>query len=131
MYCDGGEVVPGAWLLRAARDLRRRSTPSEQRLWSALRRHQPGDCQFRRQHPIGSYIVDFACLAARLVVEVDGGIHEEQRDADANRDQELAHQGYAVLRIAADRVMHDLDGVLAEIELALAERTRVPPAEQS
>ncbi len=131
VYRDSSEIVPGAWLLRAARDLRRRSTPSERRLWSSLRRHRPGNHQFRRQHPIGPYIADFVCLAARLVVEVDGGIHEEQRDSDAERDQELTRRGYTVLRIAAEQVIHDLDGALAEIERALANSTHADREDQN
>jgi very-short-patch-repair endonuclease len=106
------------WLREAARDLRRRSTPTEQRLWAALRRHHLHGRQFRRQYPIGPYIVDFLCSAARLVIEVDGGIHEQQQEYDADRDDYLQELGYTVLRISVDRVLTDLNGVLSQIATA-------------
>jgi very-short-patch-repair endonuclease len=108
------------WLREAARDLRRRSTPTQQLLWDALRRHRVAGRQFRRQRPIGPYIADFLCVSARLVVEVDGPIHDHQRDDDEARDEYLEELGYTVLRIPADRVVNDLAGVLSQIARACA-----------
>jgi very-short-patch-repair endonuclease len=104
------------WLREAARDQRRRATVTEQRLWEALRNRRLNGRRFRRQHPLGPYVVDFLCFEARLVVEVDGEIHKQQREYDTYRDEDLERQGYTVLRIPVDRVIHDLGGVLSEIE---------------
>ena len=98
-----------------ARRLRKAPTRMESRLWERLRQLP---IRFRRQAPIGPYVVDFACLKARLVVEVDGGIHDHpdviMRDMD--RDAWLIAQGFRVLRIPNLRVRNDLDAVVSEIE---------------
>jgi 5-methyltetrahydrofolate--homocysteine methyltransferase len=75
---------------------------------------------FRRQHPIGPYIVDFACHSARLIVEVDGEIHNQQQEYDAERDDCLRQLGFTVMRVTIDRVLTDLNGVLREIQNACA-----------
>ena len=94
-------------------------TDAEKRLWSKLRRVQLG-ARFRRQQPIGPYIVDFYCAAARLVVEVDGGQHSEmQRAYDSRRDGWLRDEGYSVLRFWNNEVLANTDGVLTEVTLAL------------
>jgi very-short-patch-repair endonuclease len=80
-----------------------------------LRHHRLDGRQFRRQHPIGPYIVDFACPRERLVVEIDGEIHEMQREYDAERDDYLRNLGYTVMRFTVDGVNHDLAGVLSEM----------------
>ena len=103
------------WGRAASRDLRRRATPSERRLWQMLRDHRLEGRQFRRQHPIGPYFVEFACPGAHLVVEIDGPIHEQQREYDAERDDYLKDRGFSVIRFAADRVNRDLPAVLQEI----------------
>ncbi len=91
--------------------LRRRATASEQLLWATLRGGQLCGLKFRRQVPIGPYVVDFFCPAARLVVEVDGAGHADPR-RDAVRDDWLAREGYRVLRVWNNDVMANLDGVL-------------------
>ena len=94
-------------------------TDAEKRLWSKLRRVQLG-ARFRRQQPIGPYIVDFYCAAARLVVEVDGGQHSEmQRAYDSRLDGWLRDEGYSVLRFWNNEVLANTDGVLTEVTLAL------------
>ncbi|WP_370653605.1 endonuclease domain-containing protein [Phenylobacterium sp.] len=82
-------------------------------LWSRLRRRLPDSPVFRRQHPLGVYILDFFCPAARLAVEIDGHLHgeEAQRMHDARRDLWLAAQGLAVHRVPASSVFADVDGV--------------------
>ncbi|SRR6266545_779673 len=72
---------------------RREPTPEEDRLWQMLRRHNLGGAKFRRQHVIGPFIVDFYCAAARLVVEVDGPIHDSQQEQDALRQGFLEQTG--------------------------------------
>jgi len=81
-----------------ARELRTHPTDAERRLWQKLKRRQIAGIKFRRQLPIGPYIVDFVCLERRLVVEVDGGQHLEQIPQDEQRSQWLRAQGFRVLR---------------------------------
>ncbi|MDB5889630.1 MAG: hypothetical protein JWP47_461, partial [Polaromonas sp.] len=84
-----------------ARALRRGMTDSERKLWSRLRMEQLG-VKFRRQHPVGNYIVDFACLTAMLIVELDGSQHQDSVAYDEQRDAYLRCNGYEVLRFATD-----------------------------
>ena len=102
----------------AARELRQRLTDTEKRLWVELRLYKIDGLQFRQQHPIGPYIVDFCCIRARLIVEIDGEIHEHQQEYDAERDDYLRTLGYSVLRFSNDQVLYKLDDVLAGIRLA-------------
>ena len=87
-------------------------------LWSRIRGCRLG-VYFRRQVPIGRYIVDFLAPAARLVVEVDGGYHAQRRAADARRDRKLARQGYRVLRIEAEVVRQRPEEAVALVRSAL------------
>ena len=90
-------------------------TEPELILWSQLRKGQLGGHKFRRQHPIGPYVVDFACLQAKLVVELDGGHHSAQRGTDRERDANIEELGFKVLRIWNDDVRRNLSGVLDRI----------------
>ncbi len=105
-----------------ARKLRKQLTPPEARLWVALRRRAVAGLRFRRQHPIGPFIVDFYCPSARLAVEIDGVTHanDEVEAYDARRDLYLERVGLTVLRIPAVYVRDNLDAVLSEIERAAA-----------
>ena len=100
---------------QAARKLRKNLTPAEACLWSALRNKQLEGLRFRCQHPVGNFILDFYCPACKLVVEVDGDIHDFQTDYDDARTAKLAEYGYKVLRFSNEQVMNDLPKVLAEI----------------
>ena len=91
------------------------SSDAERRLWMRLRRHQLG-VQFRRQHPIGPYIVDFCCVERMLIVELDGGQHEDQRAQDAARTQWLGEQGFHVLRFSDHEAPKETEAVLTEIQ---------------
>ena len=104
-----------------SRELRRDGTAAEQALWRRLRSHQLAGCKFRRQHPIGHYVVDFVCLERRLIIEVDGGYHAVNRKEDADRTKWLEAEGYRVLRFWNDEVLNNLEGVLSAIERALSE----------
>lgn len=99
-----------------AKDLRKRMTLAEKILWKELR--ERSSLKIRRQVPIGIYIVDFLCVEHRLVIEVDGPIHNAQLDYDRTRDEELRTKGYAVLRFANDEVMRDRTLVRLQIEEA-------------
>ena len=97
-----------------AKTLRREMTDSERRLWSGLRSEQLG-VKFRRQHPLGTYIADFACLAPKLIVELDGSQHARQRVYDLERDAFFRRQGFEVLRFASNEPFINLTGVLQAI----------------
>jgi very-short-patch-repair endonuclease len=114
---------------RLVRRLRREETPSERLLWFHLRDRRLGGWKFRRQRPLGKYVADFSCDALRLVVEVDGPVHDEevQREHDAIRDEALAEHGYTVLRIAADDVMRKPAAILNLISQAAANRVTLLP----
>jgi very-short-patch-repair endonuclease len=99
----------------AAKQLRKTLTPAEQQLWQALRGGKLAGLKFRRQHPVGNFILDFYCAAHKLVVEVDGGIHETQIEYDAARTNELESYGYKIVRFTNEVVLHQLETVLAEI----------------
>ncbi|HSQ68081.1 MAG TPA: endonuclease domain-containing protein [Polyangiaceae bacterium] len=115
-----GGAPPLSRCLARARLMRRQPTPSEALLWGALRRNRLG-VHFRRQHVVGAFIVDFACLARRLVVEVDGGVHREPdvAFADGRRQTALEALGLRVLRVTAEQVERDLPAVLARVRGAL------------
>lgn len=107
-------------MLDNAKALRSNQTDAEQRLWYHLRAHRFMDLKFKRQKPIGHYIVDFVCLEHRLIVELDGGQHAEQVTYDQKRDAWLRSQGYTVLRFWNNDVMQQLDAVLEQIRCALS-----------
>ena len=98
-----------------ARELRRHATDAEKILWRALRDRDAINAKFRRQVPIGNYIVDFVCHAERLIIEIDGGQHAEQSQADTRRTEFLEAEGYRVLRFWNNEVLKNLDGVLDTI----------------
>jgi very-short-patch-repair endonuclease len=102
-----------------ARRLRRDATDVERILWFALRDRLPG-WKFRRQHPIGRRIVDFACPERKLAIELDGGQHALREEADERRSVELARRGYRVIRFWNNEVLENLDGVLETILGALS-----------
>jgi len=108
-----------------ARALRKTLTDAERRLWSHLRRRQVEGCKFRRQAPVGPYIVDLLCLSHRLVVEVDGGQHAWRASSDEKRTKWLESQGFAVLRFWNNEVLGETDAVVAAISDALRGRNGV------
>ena len=101
---------------QAARKLRKNLTPAEAHLWSALSNKQLEGLRFRCQHPVGNFILDFYCPSCKLVVEVDGKIHDRQIEYDDARTTKLAEYGYRVLRFSNEQVTNDLPKVLAEIK---------------
>jgi very-short-patch-repair endonuclease len=100
-----------------ARDLRRHMTDAERLLWYFLRAKRFAGWKFRRQHPIGPFIADFACVEHRLVIEADGGQHSE-RASDALRTRWLENAGWHVMRFWNDDIMRRTDDVLEEIRKA-------------
>ena len=101
---------------QAARQLRQNLTPAEALLWSALKNKQLEGLRFRCQHPVGNFILDFYCPSCKLVVEVDGKIHDRQTEYDDARTTKLTEYGYKVLRFSNEQVMKNLPKILAEIK---------------
>jgi very-short-patch-repair endonuclease len=108
-----------------ARELRRRMTPPEARLWVCLRGKRLAGLKFRRQHPIGPYVLDFYCPSAKLAVEVDGQSHEhpERITHDARRTAWLRERGVRVIRLTAEDVRAHLDGVVDFIKRTAMDRS--------
>ena len=98
-----------------ARSLRATQTEAEGLLWSVLRGKQLCEMKFRRQHPIGPFFADFACVSHHLVVELDGGYHESIQDKDLHRQQCIVSQGWMVIRFSNEEVLQDIDSVLRAI----------------
>lgn len=111
--------IPEPLLLRA-RELRQQQTSTEELLWLFLRGRRLQNTKFRRQHNIGKFIVDFYCHEARLVVELDGKIHDRQKEQDAERDAWMMASGLTVLRFENEAVWNRLDLVLDKICECLA-----------
>ena len=113
----------------SAKEISKKMTPAEKMLWHELRNRNLSGCKFRRQHPVGKYIVDFFCSQSRLVIEIDGGIHddEEIRELDINRGAELERLGLTVIRFRNEAVINDIETVLSEIESVLDEIQTSPP----
>ncbi|MCX5864492.1 MAG: endonuclease domain-containing protein [Deltaproteobacteria bacterium] len=106
-------------VLLNAKKLRANQTEAEQRLWYHLRAHRFMALKFKRQKPMGRYIVDFVCVERQLIIEIDGGQHAEQAGYDRHRDAWLRDQGYTVLRFWNHEVMQQLEGVLEQIRSTL------------
>jgi very-short-patch-repair endonuclease len=109
---------------RRARALRRTSTVVEQALWDLLRSRRFRGMKFRRQFPIGKYIVDFVCLAGNLIIEADGAHHALVPARDRLRDEWLQSRGFTVLRFSNDDILTHSSRVLATIELWLPLSTK-------
>ena len=117
-----------ARMVEVARQFRKNPTPSEAILWQALRGRRLDGHRFRRQQPIGPFVVDFFNAAERLIVEVDGPIHESQREVDAERQRLLEGLGLRFLRLPATLVETDLPSALDAIREACDSR---PAADQN
>ncbi len=104
-------------LINSGRKLRKQQTPWETKLWYLLRNRRFKEFKFRRQYPIGNFIVDFCCLSNKLIIELDGSGHlsVENRIYDKRRDEYLREQGYKVLRIYNNDMEFDLESVLNKV----------------
>jgi very-short-patch-repair endonuclease len=98
-----------------ARELRHEAGDAERLVWRLLSDRKLAGCKFRRQHPIGPYFADFACVAAKLVVEIDGEHHAFQTEADARRTELMKRKGWRVIRFWANEVVSNIEGVGIEI----------------
>lgn len=113
-----------------ARRLRSQQTDAERLLWARLRAHRLYGLKFRRQQPIGIYVVDFFCPEKRLVVELDGGQHQDRTGYDEARDAWLKSAGYVVLRYWNNELMRNLEGVLEDISQVAGVGADIPPSPQ-
>jgi len=109
-----------------AKALRKNMTEAEQLLWRHLRAHRLHDQKFRRQRPIGPYIVDFVHFGARVIIEADGGQHNGS-DNDAMRDAWLRSQGFTVLRFWNNEILQNTEAVLEAVLKELAKGVPSPP----
>ena len=103
-------------LVEFARGLRKKSTIAERKLWHRLRSRNFMDLKFRRQEPVGNYIVNFVCYENKLIIELDGGQHNEFSEKDIPRTKALEKEGYKVLRFWNNEVINNISGVLTVIK---------------
>ena len=101
-----------------ARELRKNSTIQERRLWNLLKNRQFHNLKFKRQQPMGNYIVDFICKEAKIIVEIDGGQHNEPENikADEERTKFLEQLGYKVIRFWNNEIYENIEGVIKKLE---------------
>jgi very-short-patch-repair endonuclease len=122
-------------LTKTARKLRGDTTDAELCLWRALRDRQIHGFKFKRQVPQGPYVIDFICIDRKLIIEVDGGQHMRQADADRRRTEYFERGGYRVLRFWNNEVLKNLDGVLETIVTELCDESPLtqppPPGERA
>ncbi|MBN8705749.1 MAG: DUF559 domain-containing protein [Bacteroidetes bacterium] len=113
-------------LFTRAKELRQRETPAETILWKAIRDRKIKGAKFRRQHPIGRFVVDFYCHEAKLAIELDGSIHDlpDVKYRDEERESLIKDLGITVLRFENEEVFFKIEKVLKEIEIALEGREK-------
>ncbi len=102
---------------RFTKELRANMTEAEHKLWYFLRKKQLGNCRFRRQHPVGKYITDFACLSEKRIIEVDGATHGDVHEIiyDAERTDFLKSQGWRIVRYGNEDIYKNIEDVLDDI----------------
>ncbi len=109
-----------------ARELRRDGSRAEKICWHLLRDRRINGVKFRRQHPIGPYFADFACLSRKLVIEIDGDHHAFQVEADTRRTATMEREGWRILRFWANEVVQNPEGIWSAIEIALSDSSVTP-----
>ena len=110
-------------IFQRAEELRSKMTLAEEKLWTELSKKQLDGHKFRRQHPLHLFIADFYCHQRKLVIEIDGGVHEipEQKEYDVGRSEELTRFGIKVIRFTNEEVLNNLQSVLERIRKTLSE----------
>jgi len=116
-----------AGTLETAKLLRKNMTKTEELLWDKLKGKQILGLRFRRQHPIDIFIADFYCHEARLVIEIDGDIHNYSIEFDDGREAEIEEYNIKVIRFSNDQVINDIESVVNNIRTAVQERILSPP----
>lgn len=114
------DVVAGQFVTddkrQFARQLRHEMTPQEAKVWEAVRGRRLGGFKFRRQQVIDGFIADFYCAEVGVVIELDGAVHDDQAEYDANRDRVLTERRLTVIRVRNERIGHELTAVVREVE---------------
>ncbi len=110
-----------------AKNLRKKLTDTERILWTRLRAKQLEGLKFRRQEPIGEYIVDFVCYERGIIIEADGGQHSSEKEKDAVRDKWLKKEGFKVLRFWNNEILTNIEGVLEVIREECLNHPPLPP----
>ncbi len=110
------------YVIKLAQELRKNMTATEEILWSKLYNKNLNGLRFRRQHPIDRYIVDFYCHEKRLIIEIDGDIHNFRKKRDENKEQYLKARNYTVLRFSNDEITHSINPVLNKIRQYASEK---------
>lgn len=105
--------------IKRAKDLRKNQTKAESLLWELLRGKQLCGLKFRRQHPIGPFFADFACLSQKLIIELDGAYHDQTAETDIERQQYLERVGWKVIRFSNADVLDDVESVTRAIAAAV------------
>ena len=105
--------------MHRAGELRKELTPAERKLWAYLRGDKLNGINFRRQHAIGNYIVDFVSIKRKVIIELAGSPHLEQEEYDKERTKYLESKGYKVIRFWNNQVMNDMNGVIQVIDFTL------------
>ena len=123
--CDTDATEVTSHLLRFAKSMRRQPTDAEAAMWKMLRGGRILGHKFKRQQPIGDYIVDFVCFERRLVIEIDGGQHSES--ADRERSRWLRAKGFAILRFWNNDVLSQPEGIFDSISRALRDNPSPQP----
>ena len=111
-------------MTKRARELREQQTKAESLLWSVLRAKRLCGLKFRRQYPIGPFFADFACVARKVIVELDGGYHDYQYEDDLWRQRNLENLGWRVMRFPNEDVLEDVEAVAASIAKQLGLEVR-------
>jgi len=108
-------------IMKRATRLRKDQTEAEKIIWQSLRRRQIEGLRFRRQHPINNFVADFYCHEAKLVIEIDGGVHEdpEQKEKDLARQQIINDFGIKVLRFKNEEIVNDIESVIIKIQRSI------------
>jgi very-short-patch-repair endonuclease len=125
---DRWHTKPALWerLKPEARDIRAKPTEAENLLWRYLRDAKFGKYKFRRQHSLGPFIVDFYCHQAKIIIEVDGPIHQYQVEEDGARQEYLESHGFTVLRFPNDVIINSIGKVIEQINLFLNTKKSFP-----
>jgi len=114
-----------------ARQLRKSETDAERKIWQQLRSRILSEAKFRRQHPVGPYVVDFICINEKLIIKLDGSQHQQQQDYDAARTAFLEQAGYRVLRFWDNDVLVNTESVMQVIFEALVSPSPQPSPRES
>ena len=114
-------------IIKTSKNLRQNATEAEQILWKYLRAKQLNNLKFKRQQPIGRYIVDFVCFEKYMVIEIDGGQHSLEKSKDNERDEYLKSQCFNVLRFWNNEVLTNIEGVLEIIKNELLNHPPLSP----